>query len=185
MTVRRNLLLLALVFSMVVAEGCTIAKISGRGSVPLIMNQPQAKVKLIKQVKTSKMIVFDYTSAFDVSEVLGDIMAGTNADAIINLVIVLKTTPMDFLINLITLGIANAKTFEISGQAVIAPEGLGSILIPSGETVAESAHLDDLVPLAMQQSHHEGSSSMIIRVKEGEAEESYRLVRYNSDTSLQ
>lgn len=104
--------------------GCTIAKISGRGAIPLMMNQPQAKVEVIQKIDTKKQILFDYTGAFDVSEVIGDILIGSNADAIININIKLEVSPGDYLINLITLGLANAKTFHITGDVIKAPEGL-------------------------------------------------------------
>lgn len=50
-------------------SGCTIAKISGRGAQPLLLNNPQKKVEVLQRVNVSKMRVFDYTGAFDVSEV--------------------------------------------------------------------------------------------------------------------
>jgi hypothetical protein len=176
MTAKKYLSYLALILAIMVVGGCTMAKISGRGTVPLMMNQPQTKIETIQQVKTSKTIAFDYTSAFDVSEVLSDILIDTKADAIVNLVITIKTTPLNLLLNIVTFGIADAKTFEISGQAVKAPGGLGYIPALGTETVAESGDLGELLPLVMAEEPGDGSANMILRVGEGGG--SYRLVRY-------
>lgn len=172
------LIVAALAMTIIVIEGCTMAKISGKGTIPLMLNQPQAKVEVIQQIKESKMIVFDYTSSFDASEILSEVFTETDADAIINLVFTVKTTPADFFINLFTLGIANAKTMEMSGQAIKAPEGLGSLSIPGSETLAESENVDDLLPAFFQKSHLDGSSTMIIRDQQREDGLSYKLVRY-------
>ena len=136
-----TILVLAATF---VLSGCTIAKISGRGAMPIILNNPPKKVQVIKHIKTSKMINFDYTSSFDVSEVLNKAIEGENADAIINCTITLKSTVANFFVNLITLGIASSKTFQIEGDLIKAPEGLGS-LDPSGqEPFARAATPDGL-----------------------------------------
>ena len=177
------LLLLGIAAAALLVSGCTIAKISGRGSIPLILNQPEAKVEVIQRVEHSKHIMFDYTSAFDVSEVLSEILVGSDADAIINVAITVQTTVADFLLNLVTLGIAQSKTFKVSCDVVKAPEGLGSISIPGSQTLAESSNLDDLVPLVFQDSQRDRSSTMIVRVQQGENGPSYKLIRYNLDTT--
>jgi len=64
------------------AQGCTLAKISGRGAIPIMFNNPPTRVQLVRSVEVKKMRAFDWTASFDVSEVLGDVIAMTDADAI-------------------------------------------------------------------------------------------------------
>jgi len=132
------LVLIALTLS-----GCTGAKISGSGSAPIIMNQPQGEVDVIERVTETKRKTFDFTGAVDISEVIGQKLAGSDADAIINTRIVIKSTPADFFINLFTLGIANSYTVEVTGELVNAPQGLSS-LIETGTVLGRSASLSDL-----------------------------------------
>jgi hypothetical protein len=107
-----------------VATGCTFAKISGRGTTPLLLNDPADRVTLVEHFRTSKRITFDYTGAFDASEVLSDVMQGKQADAVANMVVTVKTTFGDALLNIITLGIANARTLEVEGD-LVRREGVG------------------------------------------------------------
>jgi hypothetical protein len=110
-------LLVALVVGCAVSS-CTIAKISGRGAVPMYLNAPQSKVESVSHLEQSKMLNFDYTGAIDASEVLGEALAKAGGDALINVVMTLKVTPANFFINLVTLGIANSRTFVVSGDVV-------------------------------------------------------------------
>lgn len=100
------------------SSACTSAKISGRGAYPILLNSPNQKVVLVKHIEKSKMIVFDYTNAFDVSEVLGDTFEKYNADAIANVTITIKSNIGTFFVNLFTLCIADAKSVHISGDLV-------------------------------------------------------------------
>ncbi len=125
-------------------EACTVAKLSGKGTVPIIMNQPQAKVTEVQKIEKSKQILFDYTGALDVSEVLNDAMVDKNIDAIINITVTIKNTPADFLLNLVTLGFANAKTFVVSGDAIRAPEGLSKIMGKDLEKVGDYKSIKDI-----------------------------------------
>ena len=179
MNLGRMVALLAFIASIGVMGGCTVAKISGRGSIPLMLNNPPARVEVIEQFEETKQILFDYTSAFDASEVISQKIARSKADAVINVGITIHYSIVDVFLNLITLGIANSKTFEISGQLVRAPRGLGSLSVPGSETLAESKNLGDLVPGMLQDPEQNPSSSMIVRVGEGDIV-SYRLIRYES-----
>jgi len=165
MKLRTNVLclLVGIVVIAAMLSGCTIAKISGKGSVPLLLNQPQTKVDVIGPVSASKQIMFDYTGSFDASEILGEVFAETNADAIINVVISLKITPKDYLFNLLTLGIANAKTMEITAEAVNLPEGMATLSLPT-DTVAS------LLPAS--------GASMVVRIPVGDGGEfSYQVLQ--------
>ena len=47
----------------------------------MMLNNPTQRVELIEHFSTSKQIMFDYTGAFDVSQVLATVIQGKNADA--------------------------------------------------------------------------------------------------------
>jgi hypothetical protein len=98
--------------------GCTMAKISGRGTTPLLLNNPAERVELVEHFRVAKRITFDYTGAFDVSEVLTEVMHGKQADAVANLTVSLKSDVGDFFINLFTLGLANSRTLQVEGDLV-------------------------------------------------------------------
>lgn len=109
-------------------SGCTIAKISGRGSIPLMLNNPSQRVEVIEHFKESKMLVFDYTNSFDVSAILAERLQKSDADAITNLVVSVKGTVPSFLINVVTLTLANAKVFSVEGDLVKIEGGMSSLL---------------------------------------------------------
>lgn len=122
---------------------CTIAKISGRGPVPYMLNNPSTKVEVISHFKEKKMITFDWTSSFDVSEILSEKLTASNADAIINLTITIKSDFGTFCLNVITIGLARATIFQVEGDLVKAPQGIGSIL-ENSEILAESDNIEDI-----------------------------------------
>jgi hypothetical protein len=171
-----RLVSVVLVAMAVTAGGCTIAKISGRGSIPLLLNQPSAKVEVVKAIKVSQMRVFDYTESYDASEMLSEVFTETQADAIINVVFTVKTTPGDFFLNILTLGIANAKTIEITGQAVKTPEGLGSLLqAEEGELLSE--RLDKIPSSLLEGESGEALPAMLVRIPDDRGRYGYRLIR--------
>lgn len=59
----------ALLF-IVTMQSCTIAKVSGKGAVPLLLNQPTEKMQFMEHVTIKKNRNFDYTNTFDVAELL-------------------------------------------------------------------------------------------------------------------
>ncbi len=133
--------LVSLVLLMAMVSSCTVAKISGRGSIPLMLNNPTERVEVIERLDESKMIKFDYTSAFDVSEILAEKLQQSDADAIINLAITIKSTFASFLLNAVTLGIANAKVYSVEGE-LVKIKGDVSSLLESYEVVATFDNLD-------------------------------------------
>ena len=102
----------------ILLSGCTVAKIYGRGATPVLLNNPPRQVEVIRHFNISKGIIFDYTYAFDASEMLADILQETKCDAIINVGLELKITVGDFFINMITFGIAQAKHLTVVGDAI-------------------------------------------------------------------
>ena len=133
-------LLLFLVLSF---SSCTIAKISGRGSIPLMLNNPPARVDVVSHLVEKKMVTFDYTSSFDVSEIIAEKLASADADAVINLTILIKTDFSTFCVNLITLGLANARIVVIEGDLVKAPNGLG-MLLDEDRILTRASSLEEL-----------------------------------------
>ena len=120
---------LILLFGLTVfMSSCTIAKISGKGSMPLLLNNPAEKVKVVSHFKESKMITFDYTSSFDVYEIIADRLANSDADMAINLTITIKSDVGTFFVNLFTLGLANARTVQVEGDFVKKMGGMGALL---------------------------------------------------------
>lgn len=111
-----------------IASGCTIAKISGRGVIPLMLNNPTQKVKVIGPLSEKKMITFDYTNSFDVSEVIAQKLRTSDANAVTNLVITIKVDVPSYLFNVCTLGLAQAKIFQVEGELVKFEGGTGMIL---------------------------------------------------------
>lgn len=138
----RFIFFVLLVFALALSA-CTSAKISGSGSAPMLMNQPPSEVDVVERVSESKRKVFDYTGAIDISEVVGEKLAASDADAMINTRIVMKSTVPDVFINLFTLGLANAYTVEVTGELVRMPEGLASLL-ETGTVLGRSDSLSDL-----------------------------------------
>ncbi len=151
----------ALVLLIAIVSGCTIAKISGRGAMPMMLNAPPQRVKVIERFDESKMITFDYTSSFDVSEIIGAKLQRSDADVITNLVVEVKGDFPSFLLNLVTLGLANAKVFSVEGELVKIEGGMSSLL-ESYEVVATFDNLDqfDLESTAAQHTS-------LVRLDEG------------------
>ena len=95
---------------------CTVAKIGGRGAVPILLNQSSESMQLIEHVKVAKTIAWDYTGSYEVSTVLADEIAKKKPDAVINTSIAIKVTPGNYFYTFFTCGLANAKTVEIEAD---------------------------------------------------------------------
>ena len=146
-------------------SGCTMAKISGKGPIPLLLNNPSKKVEVIEHLKASKMITFDYTGSFDVYEIIAEKLANTKADAAINLTVTIKSDMGTFLVNLFTFGLANARTIQVEGDLVKAPEGVSSLFDPS-QVLAKARDVQDLKSEIKEIERH-GRISSIVRTDDG------------------
>ena len=109
-------LFMVVIFAAFAIQSCTIAKVGARGAVPLILNQPAESMQLIEHVSAKKQVTFDYTNAFDASEVLNEVIATKKPDAVINVSITIKTTPADYILNLVTCGLAASKTIVVDAD---------------------------------------------------------------------
>lgn len=99
--------------------GCTTIKILARGNKPLMLNQPNQPYDVISHFSKETGIMFDYTGAPDVSKAIQEGMAGNmDSDAVANIFISVKSTVGDFILNLFTIGLANAYTLQVEGDVI-------------------------------------------------------------------
>lgn len=108
----------AVLLSAVLVSGCTIAKISGAGPRPLVMNNLPGKFDVLKHFVVERSVTFDYTNAAEIDNLVAEVLRETNADAVVNLRVTVKYTPTDYLCNVATCGLASAKTWAIEGDAI-------------------------------------------------------------------
>lgn len=106
--------LLAGLFALSALNGCTIARIYSTSGNEVSFTDSNSKSG--DPFKIEHRITFDYTSAIDVQEILREKYG--SGQKFENVSVKLKVKPEDFLFNFFTLGIANSKTFEISGDKV-------------------------------------------------------------------
>jgi hypothetical protein len=165
------------------AEGCTLAKISGRGAIPIMFNNPPTRVQLVRSVEVKKMRAFDWTASFDVSEVLGDVIAMTDADAIINVAITVRSMPLDWIVNMLTLGLANSRTMYITGDVVRVRDGGDVVSLPpaGSEPVASADSLGAVFTAAIDHPAETGYSNAIVTDHSGECDARYSLVKCRAD----
>jgi hypothetical protein len=110
-------ILIVTIFSLaLIIESCTIAKISGKGAVPVLLNQPSENLQLVEHITIKKNSNFDYTSSFDVSELLSKKVAEKRPDAVINTTVTIKSSIDNFFLNLITLGFAKSRKISIEAD---------------------------------------------------------------------
>jgi hypothetical protein len=112
---KKTYLLFALLLFFTVTS-CTVAKISGKGAVPVLLNQPSEQMQLIEHVSIKKNKNFDYTNSFDVSEIMARIIAEKQPDAVINTTVTIKQGVDNYFINLFTLGLANSTKIIIDAD---------------------------------------------------------------------
>jgi len=155
-------------------ESCTIAKFSGRGAYPIMMNNPTQKVEVIKHVSDSKMVVFDYTRAFDASELLSKFFEENKADGIINLELKLKSDVGTFFVNLFTLGLANAVVWGLEGDLVKMPNGLALSDYPDAQIVASANTMGELMYKLSANNINQSVHQMIVKTDEGFSFVTYR-----------
>lgn len=102
--------------AIIMMQSCTIAKISGKGAVPVLLNQPSEQMQIVEHIKIKKNSNFDFSSSFDVSTILADEIAAKNPDAVINTTITIKTGVDNYFLNLITLGLAQSRKIVIEAD---------------------------------------------------------------------
>ncbi len=104
---------------MVQVQGCTVAKISGAGPRPIMLNNPPQGVAfdVIKHFKVQKGITFDLTSSFEIDGIVADLLQETKGDAIINVRLNVVQTPGDFCMTMVC-PFSNAKHIEVEGDVI-------------------------------------------------------------------
>lgn len=103
-------------FAVALLSSCTIAKVGGRGAVPILLNQPATNMDLVEHITITKNNNFDYTNSFDVSEYISNQIALKKPDAVINTTILIKVGIDNYFINLFTLGLAQSKKVVIEAD---------------------------------------------------------------------
>jgi len=116
MTTKKSILILVVFACGLFMQSCTIAKISGKGAVPVLLNQPSEQMELVEHITIKKNSNFDWTSSFDVSEVISKKVAEKQPDAVINTTVTIKTGIDNFFINLFTLGLAKSRKIVIDAD---------------------------------------------------------------------
>jgi hypothetical protein len=112
----KSILIVTIFAIALILESCTIAKISGKGAVPVLLNQPSESLQLVEHITIKKNSNFDYTSSFDVSELLSKKVAEKKPDAVINTTVTIKSSIDNFFLNLITLGFAKSRKISIEAD---------------------------------------------------------------------
>lgn len=100
--------------------GCTIAKISGAGPRPLLLNNIDSakKFSVVKHFVVEETINFDWTNSVEIDRLIAKVLEETKADAVVNLRITGKFTVGNYCMNAVTCGIANSKTWAVEGDAI-------------------------------------------------------------------
>ena len=112
----KSILIVTIFAIALILESCTIAKVSGKGAVPVLLNQPSENLQLVEHITIKKNSNFDYTSSFDVSELLSKKVAEKRPDAVINTTVTIKSSIDNFFLNLITLGFAKSRKISIEAD---------------------------------------------------------------------
>ncbi|MDA1181965.1 MAG: hypothetical protein O3B82_00065 [Bacteroidetes bacterium] len=116
MTKKNSILIITVLACGLFMQSCTIAKISGKGAVPILLNQPSQQMQLVEHITLKKNSNFDWTSSFDVSEIIAKKVAEKQPDALINTTITIKTGIDNYLINLFTLGLARSRKIVVDAD---------------------------------------------------------------------
>jgi hypothetical protein len=95
-------------------NGCTIARLYSTSGNEVVLTDVANQSG--EAFKIDHRISFDYTSAVDIQDVLRERYGSGHKFE--NVSVKLKVNPEDFFINLFTFGIAQSKTFEISGDRI-------------------------------------------------------------------
>ena len=115
---KKNSIILIGAFFLLTLGGCTVAKVNTKGSVPIVMNQPDQKTTVIKSFKEKERNVFDWTNSYEMTGITNKVVRATQADAVANVEFKIKYRISDYFINVLTLGLARSSTIEVTGDAV-------------------------------------------------------------------
>ncbi|MEY3312209.1 MAG: hypothetical protein RL348_1552 [Bacteroidota bacterium] len=113
-----SIMLLSACAVLCLLNSCTLAKIGGRGAVPIVLNQTNEKMKLVEHVTIKQNTFFDFSNSFDISSVIADKIVEKQPDAVINTSITIESGIDNFFINLFTLGLANSRKIVVDADFV-------------------------------------------------------------------
>ncbi|MEA3496374.1 MAG: hypothetical protein U9R42_10105 [Bacteroidota bacterium] len=117
-------LLLIILSTIFLIQGCTISKFSGNNEIPLSFSQAGEEYVLIKHIKIKKVLNFQYKSSFDVNNLIKKEITKHEADAVNNINVELKFTATNFFLDAISLGIAYSRTIIIEADLMKKKENL-------------------------------------------------------------
>jgi len=126
-----------LAFLLLLAGGlsaCTSSKVVADGGKPILLNQTD-QAELIRNVEVSQFRAFNYKGTIDVSELVGDRLVTSEANAMTNTTIELQGGVDTFFVNVFTLGIANARTIVVRGNLVRSNALMGTVEPPILDSV--------------------------------------------------
>lgn len=73
-------------------------------------------MQLVEHITVKRNSNFDWTSSFDVSEVIARKVAEKQPDAVINTTVTIRTSIDNFFINLFTLGLAQSRKIIVDAD---------------------------------------------------------------------
>jgi hypothetical protein len=97
---------------------CTILRVQGNSPKPAAIGALKGDYELVAHFEKDVQVAFDWTMSPDVTAVLNEQLQMTDADAVMNMVIKMKSTPVDFFYNLFTLGLARSYTISVEGDLI-------------------------------------------------------------------
>lgn len=105
--------LLVILACLIATTGCTVARIYSTSGNSVAMTDTAGSGE---SFTIEHRLVFDYTSAVDVQELLRA-RYGTGHQ-FENISVKIRQDPIDVIVNIFTLGLAQSKTFEVTGDKV-------------------------------------------------------------------
>lgn len=109
-----RILFISLIISL--SFSCTSLKITGRGAVPIMFNQANQDMVLIKHIKARRIKLFDSGKKYDITKVLRNDIEKYKPDAVTNTEVVVKINFFTSLLNLITLGIVQSSVVVVEAD---------------------------------------------------------------------
>ena len=125
----KRIVLSIILLSVILLTGCSGQKFVGRGSLPLLLNNPPTKVEVIRHFTETKFRCFNYSNIYDVSDILSEFIANNpGADAITNIQVEIYPTFGSVILDIFTLGFAAAVEVGVTGDFVRLPKGFGDLI---------------------------------------------------------
>ena len=99
-------------------SGCTMARIYSTSGNTVALTT--VKPGRAESFTITERMMFDYTNSLDVQELIRRKFG--SGVLVQNVTVKLQQDPVDFVLNVVTIGIAQSRTFEISGDIIRNPD---------------------------------------------------------------